>query len=78
MQDEAKAPRFKPKKDRGTLIMYESAGGFVIKPWIIYRSNDVRAPKEIIMECAARTHNEKKCSILIGSMGVSLWGSNVL
>ncbi|XP_070593160.1 tigger transposable element-derived protein 1-like [Erythrolamprus reginae] len=45
MQDEAKAPGFKAMKDRVTLIMCGNAAGFLMKPWLIYKSRNPRALK---------------------------------
>ncbi|XP_070592166.1 tigger transposable element-derived protein 1-like isoform X2 [Erythrolamprus reginae] len=45
MQDEAKAPGFKAMKDRVTLIMCGNAAGFLLKPGLIYKSQNPRALK---------------------------------
>nr|XP_061782207.1 tigger transposable element-derived protein 1-like [Nerophis lumbriciformis] len=45
MKEEAKAPGFKAQKDRLTLVMCGNAAGFMIKPGIIYKSENPRALK---------------------------------
>lgn len=45
MKEEARAPGFKAQKDRVTLIMCGNADGFMIKPGLIYKSQNPRALK---------------------------------
>ncbi|XP_061923676.1 tigger transposable element-derived protein 1-like isoform X2 [Entelurus aequoreus] len=45
MKEEANAPGFKAKKDRLTLVMCGNAAGFMIKPGIIYKSENPKALK---------------------------------
>ncbi|XP_061774524.1 tigger transposable element-derived protein 1-like [Nerophis ophidion] len=45
MKEEANAPGFKAQKDRLTLVMCGNAAGFMIKPGIIYKSENPKALK---------------------------------
>ncbi|XP_061923673.1 tigger transposable element-derived protein 1-like [Entelurus aequoreus] len=45
MKEEANAPGFKAQKDRFTLVMCGNAAGFMIKPGLVYKSENPKALK---------------------------------